>query len=53
MSNFLNSKHMRNRVIDPVDAQNVNLYFDVKDQFIQRGDPFIRVFGLNLQAQWK
>ncbi len=42
MSNFLNSKHMRNRVIDPVDAQNVNLYFDEKDQFIQRVDPFIR-----------
>jgi hypothetical protein len=42
MANFLNSKHMRNRIVDPTDAQNVNLYFSEKDQFIQRVDAYNR-----------
>jgi len=42
MSNFLDSKHMRNRIVDPTDAQNVNLYFSEKDQFIQRVDSYNR-----------
>ena len=42
MANFLDSKHMRNRIVDPTDAQNVNLYFSEKDQFIQRVDSYNR-----------
>jgi hypothetical protein len=41
-ANLLNSKHMRNRLIDPLDAQNVNLYFDGNETFIQRVDPFMK-----------
>ena len=42
MANFFDSKHMRNRIIDPTDAQNVNLYLDEKDSFIQRVDSYNR-----------
>lgn len=41
-ANLLNSIHMRDRIIDPLDAQNVNLYFDGNETFIQRVDPDLR-----------
>jgi hypothetical protein len=42
MVNLLNSKHMRNRIVDPTDAQNVNLYLNENDLFIQKVDSFNR-----------
>ena len=40
-SKVLPSKHTLGRMIDPVDAQNVNLYFNSKAQYIQRVDVFM------------
>jgi hypothetical protein len=41
-ANLLDSKYLRNLVIDPLDAQNVNLYLNETDSFIQRVDPFMQ-----------
>lgn len=41
-ANLLDSKYLRNLVIDPLDAQNVNLYLNETDNFIQRVDPFMQ-----------
>jgi hypothetical protein len=41
-ANLLDSKYLRNLVIDPLDAQNVNLYLNDTDSFIQRVDPYMQ-----------
>ncbi len=40
-SKVLPSKHTMGRMIDPVDAQNVNFYFNPNAQYIQRVDAFM------------
>jgi hypothetical protein len=52
-ANILDSKYLRNLVIDPLDAQNVNLYLNETDSFIQRVDPVIQDSVLIKKANGK
>jgi hypothetical protein len=52
-ANLLDSKYLRNLVIDPLDAQNVNLYLNETDSFIQRVDPFMQDSVLIKKANGK